>query len=130
MPSRPVRIVTQGPSEPVRVVTQGIADPVRIISGTPSDPVRVVTSGISTPIKIVEGSLDPIGDGLRVDVVAYWKMDEANGTRIDSSPHGLNLSLDWVDDVPATTGKIGQAAQFIDNTVSASALQSLTLGGG
>lgn len=57
MPSRPVRVVTQGPSEPVRVVTQGIADPVRIISGTPSDPVRVVTSGISTPVRIVAGSI-------------------------------------------------------------------------
>lgn len=57
MPSRPVRVVTQGPSDPVRVVTQGIADPVRIISGTPSDPVRVVTSGISTPIRVVAGSI-------------------------------------------------------------------------
>lgn len=62
MPSRPVRVVTQGPSEPVRVVTQGIADPVRIVSGTPSDPVRVVMSGISTPVKIVEGSILSLPD--------------------------------------------------------------------
>lgn len=62
MPSRPVRVVTQGPSEPVRVVTHGPADPVRIVSSTPSDPVRVVVDGISTPVRIVAGSILSLPD--------------------------------------------------------------------
>lgn len=114
--SRLVRVVTQGPSEPVRVVTQGIADPVRIISGTPSDPVRVVTSGISNPVKIVEGSLDPIGDVLRANAAAYYKLDEASGTRLDSTSHHADLSfLGLAGKSSAVAGKIGQAIKNFDD---------------
>lgn len=53
---------------------------------------------------------------LLTDLVAYWKMDEASGTRIDS--HG---SIDLTDNntVGSATGKINNAADFEkDNTES------------
>lgn len=84
MPSRPVRVVTQGPSEPVRVVTQGIADPVRIISDTPSDPVRVVTSGISTPVRIVAGSI-PTSTPILPDVASATRLLDLQADALDLS---------------------------------------------
>lgn len=95
MPSRPVRVVTQGPSEPVRVVTNGPSDPVRVVSGYPSDPVRVVTGGPSDPVRVVSGSLtpvvsDPIGDGLRSDAVAYYSLSSNVN---DSTPNHLDFTV-------------------------------------
>lgn len=73
MPSRPVRIVTQGQSDPVRVVIQGIANPVRIVSYTPSDPVRIVMNGISTPVRIVAGSV-PVSAPILPDVASATRI--------------------------------------------------------
>lgn len=61
---------------------------------------KAIVNNISTPS-------DPIGDGLRADAIAYWKMDEASGTRADSTGHGYNLSQ--VNSVGSTTGKINNA---------------------
>jgi hypothetical protein len=53
---------------------------------------------------------DPIGDALRADAVAYWKMDEASGTRQDSTSN--NRDLTETGSVPGVTGKVGDAANF------------------
>ncbi|XHR29606.1 MAG: LamG-like jellyroll fold domain-containing protein [Chthoniobacteraceae bacterium] len=42
-------------------------------------------------------------------ILAYWKLDEASGTRIDATGHGYNLSVTG-NDMVQTTGKIGNAA--------------------
>lgn len=57
---------------------------------------------------------DPIGDTLRADAVAYWKMDEVGGTRIDATTRGNNL-LDVNSNVGSAAGKIDNAAQFTRN---------------
>jgi hypothetical protein len=46
---------------------------------------------------------------LLTDLVAYWKLDEGSGTRIDS--HGSNNLTDN-NSVGSATGKIGNAAEF------------------
>lgn len=51
---------------------------------------------------------DPIGDGLRADAVAYWKLDESGGSRVDSSSNGHTLSE--IGTVNGDTGKVGNAA--------------------
>jgi hypothetical protein len=56
------------------------------------------------------GNDDPIGDALRADAVAYWKMDEENGTRQDSTAN--NRDLTETESVPGVTGKISDAANF------------------
>lgn len=114
MPSRPVRLVSDG-GMPVRVVTGGLSDPVRVVTNGPSDPVRVVTSGPSDPVRVISGSLtpvisDPIGDGLRADVVAYWTMNETSGTRIDATGRGNDAADNG--SVGYAAGKAGNAAAF------------------
>lgn len=47
---------------------------------------------------------------LLTSLVSYWKLDEASGTRADS--HGAN-SLTSNNSVSSTTGKIGNAADFV-----------------
>lgn len=52
-----------------------------------------------------------IGDVLRADAVAYWKLDEASGTRADSTGRGHDLS-DVQGDVSVGAGKVGNSAVF------------------
>ena len=48
---------------------------------------------------------DPIGDALRADAVAYWKMDEASETRVDATGNGNDLTP--MNTPSGTTGKVG-----------------------
>ena len=59
-----------------------------------------------------EGEGDPIGDALRADAVAYWKLDEASGTRADATGNGNNLT-DARSNVASESGKVGQSASFV-----------------
>jgi hypothetical protein len=47
-------------------------------------------------------------------IFGYWKMDEANGTRFDSTQTGFNL-LDTNNNVLSATGKIRAGALFNHN---------------
>lgn len=117
MRSNRVRLVTRG-GTPVRVVTSAPSDPVEFVTQGPSDPVRIVTTGVSDPVRVI-GSIpgsDIIGDGLRADAIAYWKMDEASGTRVDSTGHGYDL-VDANDPTPSDTGKIGDALKSQDDPI-------------
>lgn len=58
-------------------------------------------------------SSDPIGDALRSAAVAYWNMDEASGTRVDSK--GANDLLQ-TDNPLGVTGKVGNAVSFDGTT--------------
>lgn len=62
---------------------------------------------MSGPTSAVAPPADPIGDALRADMVAYWKLDETSGTRIDSTGNGHNLSAttDLAYPVSYGTGK-------------------------
>ena len=51
-----------------------------------------------------------MGGGLRRSLIAYWKLDETSGTRIDAV--GVNDLADG-NTVGATAGVIGSAAQFV-----------------
>lgn len=51
------------------------------------------------------GGGDPIGDALRADAAAYWKMDEASGTRVDATGNGFDLSD--LNNAGSATGKNG-----------------------
>lgn len=62
---------------------------------------------------VVSTPPDPIGDTLRADAVAYWKMDESSGARIDSVS---SLSLTEYLTIPSVSGKIGAAIQLSDST--------------
>lgn len=63
---------------------------------------------------------DSIGDGLRADSIAYWKMDEVSGNRLDSSGHSVDL-VEYLT-VASVAGKIGNAIKIIDNTEDAQEL--------
>lgn len=54
------------------------------------------------------GTNSTLNNGL----VAYWKMDEVSGTRIDSAPTGSPQDLVDVNTVTSVAGKIGNAAFF------------------
>lgn len=55
-------------------------------------------------------SEDPISAGLRTDLIAFWKLEEASGTRFDSV--GSNDLTDN-NTVAQVAGKIGNAAHFV-----------------
>lgn len=48
---------------------------------------------------------------LLADIVAYYKLNESSGSRSDSGPNAMHLTD--VNTVGSTTGKIGNAAQFV-----------------
>lgn len=83
-------------------------------------------------------SNDPIGDALRAACVAYWKMDEASGTRLDSTGHGYDVSevftTESIPHVPGVVGKVSNAAKIQDSTIDAPFLEkqsiSINLSGG
>lgn len=54
---------------------------------------------------------DPSEDSLRASLVAYWKLDETSGSRLDSSGNGRHLT-DTNSNVSSTAGKLGNAALF------------------
>lgn len=55
------------------------------------------------------GSLDPIGDGLRADAVAYWRFDEASGMRVDATGRGNDLT-DFLSNISGVAGLVNGAA--------------------
>lgn len=57
---------------------------------------------------------DPIGDTLRADAMAYWKLDEVSGTRVDSKG-GFDLSVINGASVGSATGKIGNGLAVTGN---------------
>lgn len=60
-------------------------------------------------------SSDPIGDALRASAVAYWKMDEASGTRVDSkADYDLTVfdAQDLGRNLTGVAGKVGNAVPF------------------
>lgn len=62
----------------------------------------------------VQEESDPIGDTLRADAVAYWKMDEASGTRVDATGNGNDASV--IQGIPeGISGKIGDAVRFVSD---------------
>ena len=72
-----------------------------------------------------------LADGLRADCVAYYKVDETSGTRIDSSPNHFDMpEIADSPPTPATSavgsiaGKIGNAVQIFDNPTSVQCLGS------
>jgi Concanavalin A-like lectin/glucanases superfamily len=64
---------------------------------------------VSMPLLIGLNPLTGGGDALLTNLVSYWKLDEASGTRADV--HGTNHLTD-VNTVTGNPGKIGTAAQF------------------
>lgn len=55
-----------------------------------------------------------IGDTLRDDLVAYWKMDEESGTRVDATGRGNNLTP---ANAPAgVSGKINNAVRLVSSS--------------
>jgi hypothetical protein len=77
---------------------------------------------------------DPIGDGLRDDAVAYYKMSEAAGqTRLDSTASHFDLSESADGTPPAgapvasVAGKIGNAVQFFDDPNSVNNLANSSI---
>lgn len=53
-----------------------------------------------------DNASDPIGDALRADVVAYYKLGDVN----DSGPNALHLTNN--NSVPFSSGKVGSAPTF------------------
>lgn len=49
---------------------------------------------------------------LNTNLIAYWKFDEASGTRADSEPTGTPQDLSDSTTVPSTTGKISNGGAF------------------
>lgn len=59
------------------------------------------------PIIVIGGSSSTLNTGL----TAYWKLDEASGTRVDSGANGQDLTDN--NTVTSNTGIINNAAEFI-----------------
>lgn len=88
-----------------------------------------VEGGYAVPVYPVNGwgsitppAPDPIGDTLRTDAVAYWKMEEAQGnTRADSTGHGHDLGEYQFGALPvqSAVGKVGNAAKNFDDSSNA-----------
>lgn len=51
------------------------------------------------------------GNPLHASLVAYWKFDEASGTRVDSTGRGNSLTDN--NTVTSAAGKVGNAAEFV-----------------
>jgi hypothetical protein len=50
---------------------------------------------------------------LNTDLISFWKLDEASGTRTDSEPTGTAQNLTDNNTVTSATGKISDAAHFV-----------------
>lgn len=62
---------------------------------------------IATPATVVASS-----STLNTSLIAYWKLDEASGTRVDSEPTGTPQDLTDNNTVTSNTGIISNAGQF------------------
>lgn len=58
----------------------------------------------------VEDDSDPTGDALRTSAVAYWKLDETSGTRVDSTGNGNDLNQ--VNQDASAAGKVSNAVSL------------------
>lgn len=50
---------------------------------------------------------------LNTDLIAFWKMDETSGTRVDSEPTGTPQDLTDNNTVASATGKIVNAGRYV-----------------
>jgi len=64
------------------------------------------------PVRVIFGPVSA-GHSLNAGLIAYFKMEEASGTRIDSEPTGTPQDFADNNTVTQTTGKIGNAASFL-----------------
>lgn len=65
------------------------------------------------------------GSTLNTGLAAYWKLDEASGTRNDSSGNGHNLDDNAT--VGSAAGKIGNAGSFVNTNVEYLSLSTTAL---
>lgn len=70
----------------------------------------LLLQGAGQQVIAVSGG-DPIGDTLRADAVAYWRFNEASGTRIDATGRG-NALAETNGSTAGESGLIGNAAHF------------------
>lgn len=72
-----------------------------------------------------------VANNLKTGLTAYWKLDEANGTRNDSHINGLNLTQP-INPVASVAGLLNNAASFSGsgNDILVNASASLATGGG
>ena len=54
--------------------------------------------------------LPPVGTTLKNGLIAYWELEEASGSRLDSHTNGLTLTESGT--VPQVAGKVGNAAHL------------------
>lgn len=88
----------------------------------------ILLQGAGTQTTVVTPA-DPIGDTLRADAIAYWKMEETSGSsRVDATGHGHDLTEYQFGALPIqqVVGKIGNAAKSVDNTSDAGFLYNDT----
>lgn len=68
-----------------------------------------------TPLTLNVGVIQmtpPPPSSLNTNLIAYWKLDEASGTRVDSEPTGTAQDLTDVNTVTSAAGIIGNAGSF------------------
>jgi hypothetical protein len=80
--------------------------------GVVSSIVKPVVSSVVHPIVISEGGAAPEPDSLLTDLVAWWSLDEASGTRVNAHNPGTHDLTDN-NTVGQTTGVVGNAASFV-----------------
>lgn len=85
---------------------------------------------LSTGIVVVTNNIH-IGDSLRSSAIAYWAMDETDGTRLDATGNGYNLSevftTTTIPHVPGVSGISGNAAKIQDSTIDAPFLEKTNI---
>lgn len=76
------------------------------------DPVAHVIDGAAIPVYGEAGTLlsGAAASSLLTSLVAYWKLDELSGTRVDATGRGNDLTDN--NTVTQATGKVGSAGQF------------------
>jgi len=67
---------------------------------------------------------DPIGDALRANCVAYWKMDEASGPWADSTEGNHPLFVSGDDLFSSDVGIVGNSVGYIDTSSLSGDLES------
>lgn len=95
-----------------------MAQNVKTLQGVAIASVKTVQGVAIANVKTIQG-VDNTGGGggaLLTNLISYWKMDEASGTRADA--HSTNdLTANGVGGIGATTGVINNAADFeLDDT--------------
>lgn len=72
--------------------------------------VLILTAMFALSMSVPAAASDPIADALRADAVAYWTMDEIDGTRVDATGRGNDLSPN--NSPESAAGKVGNAVSF------------------